>query len=106
MVGRADRRARPVRAHRHGLILGLAGRNPPQNGPVLPLQPPIAPMLAKSADEVPDGGGWRFEPKWDGFRCLAFWDGRDVVLQGRGRSKDGGMVDLAYAYIDPRVRLG
>lgn len=32
----------------------------------------IAPMEAKLVDALPDGPGWRFEPKWDGFRCLAF----------------------------------
>ena len=46
----------------------------------LPLQPPFPPMEARSAEEVPDGPGWRFEPKWDGFRCLVFRDGHEVVL--------------------------
>jgi ATP-dependent DNA ligase len=49
----------------------------------LPLQPPFPPMEAKTADEVPDGAGWAFEPKWDGFRCLAFRDGDEVVLQSK-----------------------
>jgi ATP-dependent DNA ligase len=40
-------------------------------------------MLAKLADEVPDGPGWLYEPKWDGFRTLAFRDGEDVHLQSR-----------------------
>jgi len=42
-----------------------------------------APMEAKSAQALPDGAGWRFEPKLDGFRCLAFRDGDTVVLQAK-----------------------
>ena len=49
----------------------------------LPLQPPFPPMEAKSAEEVPEGAGWVFEPKWDGFRCLAFRDGDEVYLQSK-----------------------
>ncbi len=50
----------------------------------LPLAPPIKPALARSAKELPDGEGWLYEPKWDGFRTLAFRDGPDVYLQSRG----------------------
>lgn len=49
----------------------------------LPLQPPIAPMLAKPADEVPAGDGWHYEPKWDGFRCIVFRDGDRLELSSR-----------------------
>ncbi len=49
----------------------------------LPLKPPIAPQLARSAKELPEGEGWRYEPKWDGFRTLVFRDGEDVHLQSR-----------------------
>jgi ATP-dependent DNA ligase len=49
----------------------------------LPVRPPLAPMLAKLTRDVPDDGGWLFEPKWDGFRALVFKDGDDVVLQSR-----------------------
>ena len=38
----------------------------------LPFQPPIEPMLAKLSDGIPAGGGWLFEPKWDGFRAIVF----------------------------------
>ena len=31
--------------------------------------PQVEPMLATLARELPDGDGWSFEPKWDGFRC-------------------------------------
>jgi len=50
----------------------------------LPLAPPIKPQLAKSARELPEGDGWRYEPKWDGFRTIAFKDGDEVHLQSRG----------------------
>ena len=46
-------------------------------------QPPIEPMLAKLADALPDGDGWLFEPKWDGFRALVFRDGDEVFMQSR-----------------------
>ena len=42
--------------------------------------PPPAPMEALLAADLPDGDGWQYEPKWDGFRCLA--------------SRDGGVVEL------------
>jgi ATP-dependent DNA ligase len=51
---------------------------------VLPLKPPIKPQLAKSAKALPEGDDLRYEPKWDGFRTLAFCDGDDVYLQSRG----------------------
>jgi ATP-dependent DNA ligase len=40
-------------------------------------------MLALLGGEIPVGAGWQYEPKWDGFRCLAFRDGADVYLQSR-----------------------
>ena len=49
----------------------------------IPLDTP--PMEARLTDEIPTGEGWQFEPKWDGFRCLAFRDGGTVEL----RSKSG-----------------
>jgi ATP-dependent DNA ligase len=49
----------------------------------LPLRPPIAPMLATLADRIPDGEGWHYEPKWDGFRCIVFRDGPEVELTSR-----------------------
>jgi ATP-dependent DNA ligase len=47
------------------------------------LEPPIEPMLAKSVPELPPGEGWLFEPKWDGFRAIAFRDGDRLYLQSR-----------------------
>jgi ATP-dependent DNA ligase len=49
----------------------------------LPVVPPIRPMLARRVSEVPDGEGWIFEPKWDGFRSLIFRDGDEVLIQSR-----------------------
>src|SRR5215472_2072072 len=49
----------------------------------LALRPPIAPMEALSVETIPNGPDWRYEPKWDGFRCLAFRDGSDVKLQSK-----------------------
>lgn len=43
----------------------------------------IEPMEAVSAASLPSGAGWWFEPKWDGFRCVAFRDGPRVVLQSK-----------------------
>jgi len=49
----------------------------------LPLRPPYAPMEARLVDEIPAGPGWQYEPKWDGFRCLAFRDGDRIELQSK-----------------------
>src|SRR3569623_2715691 len=43
----------------------------------------IEPMEARLVDALPDGEGWQFEPKWDGFRCLVFRDGDAVALQSK-----------------------
>jgi ATP-dependent DNA ligase len=40
-------------------------------------------MLAKAADDLPEGGDWWYEPKWDGFRCIVFRDGDTVELTSR-----------------------
>ncbi|HEY0886334.1 MAG TPA: ATP-dependent DNA ligase [Ramlibacter sp.] len=48
-----------------------------------PTAPPIEPMLAKIADELPPEGDFLYEPKWDGFRALAFRNGDEVYLQSR-----------------------
>ncbi len=49
----------------------------------LPVRPPLPPMEAKLVESLPDGDAWQFEPKWDGFRCLVFRDGADVMLQSK-----------------------
>src|SRR5204862_5622571 len=48
----------------------------------LPVNPPVAPMLAKPVDAIPDGD-YVFEPKWDGFRTIVFRDGDEVELGSR-----------------------
>jgi ATP-dependent DNA ligase len=49
----------------------------------LPVAPPLPPQLARSRAKLPEGDNWAYEPKWDGFRCVAFVDGDDVHLQSR-----------------------
>src|SRR3954468_2236121 len=68
---------------------GMTGRErascssvPATAGSSLPFLPPLSPMLARLARELPVGD-YLYEPKWDGFRCLAFRDGDDVDLRSR-----------------------
>src|SRR6187455_131565 len=70
---RGLQRAEPLSSapHSSGMVLAIALETPP--------------MEARLTDEIPGGEGWQFEPKWDGFRCLAFRDGDVVEL----RSKSG-----------------
>ncbi|MPZ50078.1 MAG: ATP-dependent DNA ligase [Dehalococcoidia bacterium] len=49
----------------------------------LPFQPPLQHMLAKAIDAIPEGEEWSYEPKWDGFRALIFFDGEQIYLQSR-----------------------
>jgi ATP-dependent DNA ligase len=49
----------------------------------LPVNPPVLPMLAKRVSDLPDGTGWIFEPKWDGFRALMFRDRDEILIQSR-----------------------
>src|SRR4051812_16452533 len=49
----------------------------------LALKRPQPPMEAQSVDEIPVGPEWEYEPKWDGFRCLAFRDEESVELQSK-----------------------
>ncbi|MEW6430892.1 MAG: ATP-dependent DNA ligase [Myxococcota bacterium] len=50
---------------------------------MLPFAPPLEPMLANAEEEIPEGDGWVYEPKWDGFRCVVFRDGQSVHLSSR-----------------------
>jgi ATP-dependent DNA ligase len=47
------------------------------------IRPPVEPMLAKLAEDLPAGEDFLYEPKWDGFRCLVFRDGKEIYLQSR-----------------------
>src|SRR5919106_4430417 len=49
----------------------------------LPLSPPVPPQLARPRAKLPEGEGWAYEPKWDGFRAIAFVDGDETYLQSR-----------------------
>ncbi len=49
----------------------------------LPIAPPYLPMEASTASHIPEGPEWQYEPKWDGFRCIAFRDGPNVELQSK-----------------------
>ena len=49
----------------------------------LPIRPPFPPMEAQGVKEIPSAEGWQYEPKWDGFRCLAFKSGRKALLQSK-----------------------
>jgi ATP-dependent DNA ligase len=49
----------------------------------LAVNPPVLPMLAKRVEQLPEGTGWIFEPKWDGFRALVFRDGDEIFIQSR-----------------------
>src|SRR5665213_355607 len=49
----------------------------------LALRRPFKPMEALSVDNIPEGADWQYEPKWDGFRCIAFRDGARVELQSK-----------------------
>src|SRR3954468_5418683 len=65
------------------------------------LAPPIEPMLAKLADELPPDGGFLFEPKWDGFRAIVFRGDSDVFIQSRDlRPLDRYFPDLHDVFLD------
>jgi len=49
----------------------------------LPITPPLLPQLARPRANLPEGEGWAYEPKWDGFRTIAFVDGDEAYLQSR-----------------------
>ena len=51
----------------------------------LPIRTSYEPMEARPAEELPQGKEWQYEPKWDGFRCLAFRDGKKVELQSKSQ---------------------
>jgi ATP-dependent DNA ligase len=64
----------------------------------LPLNPPLLPQLARSRANLPSGDGWAYEPKWDGFRSIAFVDGDGVDLQSRnGRDLTRYFPELRFA---------
>jgi ATP-dependent DNA ligase len=65
------------------------------------IKPPYPPMEARTVDEIPAGDGWGYEPKWDGFRCLAFRDGSKVHLQSKsGQPLTRYFPELAEALLE------
>jgi ATP-dependent DNA ligase len=66
----------------------------------LPIEQPLKPQLAKTAKELPAGDGWRYEPKWDGFRTIVFRDGDDVQLQ----SRNGKPMNRYFPEVVPQVQ--
>ena len=64
-----------------------------------PIAPPVEPMLATLASELPAGEGWLFEPKWDGFRAIVFRDGERIYTQSRDlKPLDRYFPELADAF--------
>src|SRR5881397_1761922 len=65
------------------------------------IDPPIEPMLAKLAEEVPPEGPFLYEPKWDGFRAIVFRGGSEVYIQSRDlRPLDRYFPELHDALLD------
>jgi ATP-dependent DNA ligase len=63
----------------------------------LPLSPPVLPQLARSKADLPQGPEWTYEPKWDGFRAIAFVDGQETYLQSRnGRPLSRYFPEVAF----------
>jgi ATP-dependent DNA ligase len=64
------------------------------------IAPPYAPMEARLVHELPQGPGWQYEPKWDGFRCLVFRTQRSVELQSKsGQSLTRYFPEVAEAVL-------
>ena len=71
----------------------------------LAINPPYPPMEALTVDKIPSGPSWRYEPKWDGFRCLAFKDGKEIELQSKkGESLSRYFPELVAAMQNLRVK--
>jgi ATP-dependent DNA ligase len=78
-----------------------AGRSPESKASATyPIAPPVPPMLAKLAADLPPANGWLFEPKWDGFRAIVFKDGDHVYTQSRDlRPLDRYFPELAAMFV-------
>jgi len=66
----------------------------------LPLALDYPPMEARTVENIPDGPGWQYEPKWDGFRCLVFRNGDEIKL----RSKSGQPLERYFPEIVEALR--
>jgi ATP-dependent DNA ligase len=67
----------------------------------LPINPPYPPMEALLVETIPAGKEWQYEPKWDGFRCLAFKDGKNVDLQ----SKNGQSLGRYFPELNSALQI-
>ena len=74
-MGRAEPRAKRTAGSKRSAKRTVA------DGFDLPLD--VAPMEARTALALPEGAGWQYEPKWDGFRCIAFRAGEAVELRAK-----------------------
>jgi ATP-dependent DNA ligase len=73
---------------------------------ILPIQPPFLPMEALSVKNIPEGPNWQYEPKWDGFRCLAFRSGDEVMLQSKsGKSLSRYFPEVVAFLRDLKARM-
>src|SRR3954465_12261810 len=72
----------------------------PLKPPIPPPQPPAPPRVARPAKDLPSGDGWRFEPKYDGFRTIVFRDGDDVHLQ----SRNGKPMNRYFPEVIPQIQ--
>jgi ATP-dependent DNA ligase len=70
----------------------------------LPVSPPYPPMEALLVDTIPAGKEWQYEPKWDGFRCLAFKDGKNVELQSKSGSLGRYFPELIFALKETKTK--
>ena len=69
-----------------------------------PIPTPFAPMEAKIASDLPEGPEWQYEPKWDGFRCIALRSGRAVELQSKsGQSLTRYFPEIVAALLKVRA---
>src|SRR5579872_269006 len=71
----------------------------------LPIKPPFLPMEAKSVGTIPTGPEWQYEPKWDGFRCVAFREDQTVELQSKaGQTLTRYFPELVAALLKLKAR--
>jgi ATP-dependent DNA ligase len=83
-----------------GVLLAQVEEGPRQRIKKLQLNEPILPMDALLVEKIPEGQGWLYEPKWDGFRCLVFRHRGKVFLQSKsGQPLARYFPELADAFL-------
>ncbi|MGA8574499.1 MAG: ATP-dependent DNA ligase [Candidatus Cybelea sp.] len=69
------------------------------------LRPPIEPMETRQLQKLPEGDEWTYEPKWDGFRCIAFRDDGEIELQSKsGESLTRYFPEIVAALAESRAQ--